>query len=79
VNSGWVLQRLQQVRDAAVAEFCERFDAAGRALRATCRGDVPTKYWNALIAVNRDDPTGQVLNGARRAHAPSLTAKTNWG
>ncbi len=34
-----VLQRLQPVRGAAsaaaAAEFCERFDAAGRALRAT--------------------------------------------
>ncbi|MGH3942323.1 MAG: hypothetical protein ACRDTG_27625 [Pseudonocardiaceae bacterium] len=37
--SGRVLQRLQPVRDAAAtaraAEFCERFDAAARALRAT--------------------------------------------
>jgi len=38
LTSSRVLQRLQPVRDAAsaaAAEFCERFDAAARALRAT--------------------------------------------
>jgi hypothetical protein len=39
LTSSRVLQRLQPVRDAAsaaaAAEFCERFDASARALRAT--------------------------------------------
>ncbi|MGQ0777203.1 MAG: hypothetical protein ACT4NY_22770 [Pseudonocardiales bacterium] len=42
LTSGRVLQRLQPVREAAgaagaagAAEFCDRFDAAARALRTT--------------------------------------------